>query len=253
TLVATFAAFLSIFLLKHSSQAAPFVIDFDRDESGNLLTAGTTDLRITDPYANLFSPGLGVLLSTENETTNPLNLYDSEDDDGADNDLERSPGTWAGGSEVSTVFDNLLIVNSNSTISIPNDHGIGGQMTLDFGLALLSFGFDFVDLDSSANATLILYSSATNSSVSIPFADFEEGSGSIHETPSVLFGDRHANSIRDITAAEIGLQSFDRVTFSLVSSGGIGTAFFDTVPEPNTGLTLLFSAMALIHFRPRRK
>ncbi|MEM0895718.1 MAG: hypothetical protein AAGJ79_02445 [Verrucomicrobiota bacterium] len=247
------AAIFSIFLSISSVEAAPFAIDFDRDEAGSLLTAGSTDLRITDPYANLFSPGLGVLLSTNNEPANPLNLYDSEGAGGQDNDLERNPGTWDGGSEVATVFDNLLIVNTNSTISTPNDNGGGGQMTLDFGLALLSFGFDFVDLDASANATLILFSSATNSSVSIPFTEFEDGSGSIHETSSVLFGDRHANSIRDITAAEIGLPSFDRVTFSLTSSGGIGTAYFDTVPEPDTGLTLLISAMALIHFRPRRK
>lgn len=246
-------AFLTINL---SSQlgAQYFSIDFDTDDSGGSLISGTTDLGSVDPYANLFAAGVGVLLSTDNPSVHPLNLYDSETPGGFDDDLERdsqNTGEWAGGSSISGVYDNLLIINEFTDITIVDDEGTGGELRLDFGIALTSFGFDFVDMDAASGATLILTDTGSGNSASIPFADFEDGSGSVHETTNVLFGNRHANEIRDILASEVGLTQFDRVVFDLTSSGGIGAAYFETVPEPGS-LMLLGGLVAGLVRRVRR-
>ena len=84
---------------------------------------------------------------------------------GFDDDLERNStgsGNWEGGSETSTVFDNILIVNEFSDITIVDDEGSGGEMRLEMDIALRAFGFDFVDMDAASGATLILTDSATS-------------------------------------------------------------------------------------------
>ncbi|NNE91739.1 MAG: PEP-CTERM sorting domain-containing protein [Verrucomicrobiales bacterium] len=240
-----------------------YQIDFETDQDGNPMTAGVTDLRVVNPYNELFGTASGVHLSTNSPSNRPLNLYDSEGTGGADTDLERShggTGDWDGGNLTATVLgqpegyilENLLIINTNTNISVPNDHGSGGTLTLNFDIALSSFGFEFVDLDSGLNATLVFTNTATSNSQSISFADFEQGSGSIHETPNVLFGDRHANRVLGIEASELGLAQFDKVDFVMTSSGGIGTVEFQTVPEPSSAILLLFAGFYLLSARRPR-
>lgn len=227
------SAALLLVLSTHSVFGDTFVVDFDTDDAGGTLVAGTTDLGSVSPYANLFGPGSGLALSTGNPVTNPLNLYNTEGTSGLDSDLERTDGalqtTWAGGTEVSTVFDNALIIQeSGFSISTPNDDGGGGQMILDFDLPLVSFGFDFVDLDSSANATLTLTDTDGPTSTIIPFALFEDGAGPPYAIAGAAFGDRHANRVLSILASDAGLVKFHRVTFTMTSSGAIGTIYGNT-------------------------
>ena len=87
--------------------------------------------------------------------------------------------------------------------------------------------------------------------MTIPFTDFESGSGSVHDA-GAAFGDRHGNRVLDITAAEVGLTKFDRMTFDLTSSGGIGTVFFSTIPEPSSAV-LLLAALAPLASRRRSR
>lgn len=207
------------------------------------------------------------MLSTDSPGVRPLNLYDSEGTTNEDDDLQRkftgSATDWADGNltaaatgqRIGEQLFNLLIINKDTTITTPNDNGAGGAMTLNFGVALTSFGFDFVDMDLGTRADIIFTDNSLPAplSVRIPFSDFEDGSGSIHEIPDVLFGNRHANRITDITAAELGLSQFDEVTFDMRSSGGIGTLYFETVPEPSAALLFLFGSAFLLLRRGRRK
>jgi len=251
---AVFAA--SQLLLCSAVSGAIYQLDFDFDEDGDALVAGSTNLAASPPYENLFAPGVGVTLTVSSAGGRPLNLYDTEGTGGADDDMERNSegtGEWAGGNAPTLVVNNALIVNTNSTIGTPNDWAGGGTITMSFDRALTSFGFDQVDLDSSANGTLVFTDRSTSQSASVPFSAFEDGSGSIHETAGVLFGNRHANSIRDITATELGLTSFDQVQFVKTSSGGIATLFVDTVnsvPEPSV---FLLGALGLAPLLRRRR
>ncbi len=257
---------LAFILTGTSALADSYVIDFEKDDSGATLTAGSTDLRSYDPYDDLFAAGVGLLLSTDAPGSRPLNLYDTEGVTNEDDDLQRkftgSATDWAGGNLTAAalgqaegeVLDNILIINKNTTIGTPNDNAGGGKMILNFGVALSSFGFDFVDMDLSTSADLIFTdnSGSTPVSVTLSFADFEEGSGSIHETANVAFGNRNANRILDITAVELGLTQFDQVTFDMRSSGGIGTIYVESVPEPGSVL-LLSAGFGMLLFRRRRR
>ncbi|MFK7935096.1 MAG: hypothetical protein AB8G22_16410, partial [Saprospiraceae bacterium] len=127
-----------------------YSINFDTDPAGNALIAGTTNFTATQPYQNLFGTGSGVTFSTDNPTTKPLNLYDTEGNTNEDPDLERNSegtGLWEGGNLTNDILYNSLIINTDTNISVPNDNGTGGDIVLDFDLMLSSFGFTFVDLD----------------------------------------------------------------------------------------------------------
>ena len=252
-------------LHSQSGFADSYVIDFATDDDGNLMTPGTTDLRTFDPYDDLFSSGVGVLLSTDSPDVRPLNLYDSEGLSNQDDDLQRlyqgAENDWVDGNLITPgprageQLFNLLIINKDNTITTPNDNGTGGEMTLNFGIALTSFSFDFVDMDLGTRADIIFTDNSGGSpvSVTIPFSEFEDGSGSIHQTTDVIFGDRHANRILDITAPELGLSQFDEVTFDMRSSGGIGTLYFETVPEPSAALLFLLGGAGILFLRRPRQ
>ena len=134
------------------------------------------------------------------------------------------------------------MINDDANISIPDDEGNGGLIILQSDRALLSFGFDFADLDTSANSFLRVYDSVTDTEISIEFSDFEDVGNALLYRTDADFGNHHANSIAPFTAADIGLTQFDRVTFDLNSSGGIGSVYGVAVPEPSSALLLALGA-----------
>ena len=134
-------------------------------------------------------------------------------------------------------------------------HGGGGEMILTFGRPVVAFGFDFIDLDSSANATLQFRDSGSGATAAIPFANFEDGSGDpLFERTNVEFGNRYGNRVMGIHAADLGMAQFDEVTFAMTSSGAIGTLYVETVPEPGTTLLVLPGlALVFVVRRPKRR
>ncbi|WP_411826460.1 hypothetical protein [Luteolibacter sp. AS25] len=224
-----------------------FFLDFEKDDQGNTLTAGIADITINEPYRNFFSAGVGVRLSTNDPSNFPLNIYDTEGSTLQDDDLERNStgtGMWEGGNDLNLVVGNALIVNRDTTITTPNDSGLGGDIILNFDISLSQFGFDFIDLDRAANGRITFTDTASGAVQTIEFIEFETGGA--FERTGVSFGDRHANQVLNITAADIGLTSFDEVKFSLDSSGGIGTIYATTIPEPSGSLLSLVGFTALV-------
>lgn len=210
-----------------------FVLNFETDDAGNALVAGTTDVAATQPYANLFEMGSGVTFSTDDPTNRPLNIYDSEGDSGQDPDLERNEegtGLWAGGNLTNEQLFNLLIVNRNANIAVPNDNASGGEITLSSDRMLTAFSFSFVDLDGGrvASSSIVFTNTLTNETATIGFADLEDGSGSVHSTPNVEFGDRHGNQVNSVTASDLGISEFNQVVFIQSGSGGIGSIILQT-------------------------
>ncbi len=241
-----------------ASAQTSFYIDFDTDDQSNALVAGSVDLATNEPYRDLFAPGVGVRLATNNPVGKPLNIYNSEQVGGADDDLERDSkdtDEWAGGSDLDLVVDNVLIINTNSDLSTPNDSAGGGQMKLDFDVSLIEFGFDFIDLDTSDNGSITFLNTASGVSTTVDFEDFEDGASVPFGRSGVSFGDRHANRVLNVTAADLGLTSFDEVSFNLLSSGGIGTIYgtteITTVPDPSVP-SILLGGLAMLGLCRRR-
>lgn len=253
--------FLAALMASSVHAQTTFLIDFDNDDQGNALMAGAVNLATNEPYRNLFSTGVGVRLSTGKPSTEPLNLYDTEGTGGKDNDLERNsepianPGAYAGGSHPTFNYGNVLIINTDNNLATPNDEANGGFIALNFDVSLVNFGFDFIDLDSANNGSITFLDVSSGNQRTVAFADFEDVVGAPFRRTDVTFGDRHANRVLNISAADLGLTSFDEVKFNLLSSGGIGTIYgttaFTQVPEPSMP-AILAGSIAILGILRRR-
>ncbi|PHI21303.1 hypothetical protein CEQ90_02575 [Lewinellaceae bacterium SD302] len=209
-----------------TNDGCSYLADFETDDMGNPLVAGAANVFVDQPYANLYGPGEGLRFSTNDQANHPLNLYNTDGTGGADPDLERnSAGTnqWDNGNIITEMLGNVLIINQTADISQPNDFAGGGDLIVNSDLPLGRFAFDLIDLEPANLGSVTFASTLTGGSVTIPFSDFEAGSGSTFEVDGVVFGDRTANRIISVTADSLGLPSFDSIVFNLPSqSGAIG-------------------------------
>ncbi|NJO53021.1 MAG: hypothetical protein HC840_30595, partial [Leptolyngbyaceae cyanobacterium RM2_2_4] len=201
-----------------------FTLDFDTDDAGNTLIAGTSNINTNQPYANIFGGGMGITFASDDPSNNPLNLYNSEGSGGADPDLERG-SAWAGGNLTTENLGNLLIINENATISTPNDNDDGGKILSISTMSLSDFAFDLVDVEDSElddDDFITFENTLTGESVDVLFTDFEPTSGSPFAVAGLAYGDRFANRITGITATKLGISSFNKITFETDASFGIG-------------------------------
>jgi len=211
------------------------IVDFDTAPDGTPLVSGTTDIEAEQPYANIFGAGSGVMFSTNNPSTNPLNLYDSEDPIGLDPDLERNDdgdGFWEAGNLANQPLFNLLIINETPDLSQPDDNAGGGMIMSSANQFLDAFSFDVVDLDDTemGDAEIIFENTVTGEQATLNMDVFEDvpANMSPFKVPGVSYMERSANRISDITADELGISSFNKVTFNLNNGVtlGIGSICF---------------------------
>jgi len=222
-------------------QGDTYALDFDTDDQGNSISAGTgigNSGSLIQPYANLFGPGEGINIVSGDEANHPLSTYDSEGNGGNDTDLERNfggSGTWATGNLTNEILGNLLIINENSAVSDPDDNINGGDIIFTSDVPLESFSMDLVDMqtDEIDNNDIITFTNtALNLSTIIPMADFEDimSNTSIFKRAGVTYGDRSGNRITNITAADLGLPSFDQITFTTDATFAIAGICVEKAP-----------------------
>lgn len=211
------------------SQGETYAMDFDTDDDGNTLDAGTgigTRSGFIQPYANLFGGGEGVTFVSGNEFNKPLSMYDSEIINGDDPDLQRNEeldGNWATGNLTDEILGNLLIINQTSNPAIPDDNAQGGQLIITSDVPLQSFAFDIVDLENVQNDDVLIFeNTATGASATVRLSEFLSGSGSPFSVAGVTYGERSANRITGITATKLGIPSFDKIILDTDDSFGIG-------------------------------
>ena len=268
--------------------AASVLIDFNTDDAGAILLAGTgpgsntgisigttgdgtptgvtTNPTKTQPYRNIYSSlGVGIGGITFTDTTNVLTLYNSDGDGGNDEDLEANGGFSGGNGDSTGGYGNLLIHQTNNAgqagvndVDDPNDDGDGGSLVINSDIPLVEFEFSYIDLDNGGVAASEITFTDTFSGefVTISFAALEGASGSIFSTTGVDFDNDHANDVEAITLAELqtensALTQFDEITILTDGSGGLGEFTVVTVPEPSSSLLIALGALSFTLRRRR--
>lgn len=188
-------------------------------------------------------------------------IFNSNIKSSADPDLNGGP--WSRGNIADTDLGNLLIISERSEsarrpgfVRGPDDEGSrpGGSITLAYSLPFRIFQADIIDIES-----VILESSSfefyenglLGAKAVVDFADFVDTDSPFYD-PTIVFGNRSANRIRPITAASLGLDSFDTVIIRVGGSSAFDNInASDFVPAP--GATALFGAVGLTTLRRRRR
>lgn len=115
-----------------------------------------------------------------------------------------------------------------------------GTVNLEFDTALTAFGFTIVDVEGpeefeTGTGFFIDFLSGGVDIASFDFADFvTEGTDLFDST--IVFGNNSANQIQPITAASLGVESFDEVRISLGGSAVIAQVTVTAVPTPTAAL-----------------
>ena len=223
----------------------------------------------------------GVTISADN-WHNDLDLavvFDTTARRTADRDLEGvnadGRGFWKGGNlaadrvNVGNVLiiqeknRNTRVIDNGASVNIADDEGRrpAGELYFSFDDAITSFGFDLIDVEGTAEFTQGSGFFATftdlTTTVSVAFKDLINPVSKFYDS-TVKFGDNSANRIQPITAAQLGLTSFSKVTINLGGSGAVGNINYEkdgppvAAPTPSAAVAGL-GLMGLMSARRRRK
>ena len=116
-----------------------------------------------------------------------------------------------------------------------------GTINLEFATPLNSFGFTIVDVEGpeefeTNTGFFIDFLSDGQDVGSFDFASFVTNDDSGVFDPTIEFGNRSANQITPITAAQLGVDSFDEVRISLGGSAVIAQITANVIPTPTAAL-----------------
>lgn len=279
---------IAVAMIIVGSTAQAYVVNWSEYSSGRIIdseyaTGGAHNTASTLP------PGMGFTVSVNAYGSAPdiAVLYNTNKTGGEDSDLEGgSSGTlFSGGNQDGIAQGNALIIQesanskeisagklkyssglSNAYGNAPDDNAVGGTVTFSFESNLVSFGFNWIDLDRYEEVSLYFIDTLTGTKAALSFAAFTTLGSSFYDS-SIVFGDHTANQITPIsvdalnTSAQVtwsggnSLNSFNQVVFDNKGSGAISKINFTPVPEPATvaaGVTLLGLAGYSLSARRRK-
>lgn len=178
----------------------------------------------------------GVTISAINTGGGPdlAVAFDSDLSGTRDTDLEFGGG-WSAGNIADERLGNLLIIQENSVdcgtgiCAAPDDEGSrpAGTLIFDFDVAVTSFGFDLVDVDSLDDEVGSITFFDGMSSTTVSMLSFLSG---------LPIGDNSANRITPFLVGDLnGISQITRVEMNFGGSAAVDNVTYDVVPEPATG------------------
>ena len=222
--------------------SAERVIDFSSVPAGTLLTEQIDGVTVSANNANPDSPDAAI-------------TFDFNADPRFFESGQFGPDWSMGNIDLSTDLGNGVAIQG-STFSVPFEtERPAGTLIFDFDSPLDSFGFTVVDVEGpeefvTDTGFFIEFLSGGDVITEIDFEQFVN-SGSDFFDPNIAFGNRSANRIAPITAAQLGVASFDEVQVSLGGSSIVAQITVNeaatAVPSPTAaaaGLALLGGLLA---------
>ena len=208
---------------KFAILASAVLVGLATEADAALVTLGFESGTHGQVVANQYLSSDGVRIRGANFKGGPnlAIIFDSRRTGTADPDLQ-SP--WAGGNlRGSTASGNILILAENAVdanhdglIDSPDDQGSAagsaGELRFAFTRKLASVALDLIDVDGPAEAAVGYIGFRLNGAekARVRFSAFTDPASRYFD-PTVRYGDRFANRIAPITAAELGIAAFDEV------------------------------------------
>ena len=222
--------------------SADRVINFNSVAAGTILTEQIDGVTVSAVNPNPSSPDAAI-------------VFDFNAEERFRESGQFGPDWTMGNIDLSTDLGNGVAIQG-STFSVPFEtRRPAGTLIFDFDQALDAFGFTVVDVEGPeefVTDTGFFIEFLTGGSV-ITTIDFEQfvNSGSDFFDPNIAFGNGSANRIAPISAASLGVDSFDQVQVSLGGSSIVAQVTVNeaatAVPSPTAaaaGLALLGGVIA---------